>query len=188
MAHASVAPGRSGCESDFADGSTHDAQLCGGIGIGPECTDDPQLLATSVTGGYLDVPCTGEGPVGCATPLPTFEPAAKAAAVPLTIPEQTITIDHLGPQEVKLGDATLPNGVLTDASFAFAGGWPVDVALRDGRGRLDVRSSEPGGKPFENHYTHGWHPGTERVGVFLVLDVLWFEPGAQLSIRNVVVR
>jgi hypothetical protein len=172
----------------FADGSTHDSRMCGGLPSGAACEDDPHLSASSVMGGYHDVPCSGEGPTGCPTPFPSLEPTAAADAVPLAIAERTITIDGPGKQEIRLGSATLPNGVLTDASFAFADAWPTDVAIADGAGRIEVRSAEPGGKPFDNYYTHGWHPGTERVEAFLVLDVLWSEPGAQLTIKDVVVR
>jgi hypothetical protein len=82
----------------------------------------------------------------------------------------------------------LPNGVLTEASFAFADRWPADVALTDGQAFIELRSLEPNGKPFENYYTHGWHPGIERVEAVLKFNVLWAAPGAKLSIRDVVVR
>ena len=66
--------------------------------------------------------------------------------------------------------------------------WPDDVALTDGQAFIQIRSLEPGGKPFENYYTHGWRPGVERVEAFLVFNVLWAAPGAKLSIADVVVR
>lgn len=175
----------------LADGSSHDARMCGGLPSGPACTDDPRLSATSVTGpgsGYRDVPCGGEPPDGCPTPFPTFEPDAVVAATPLTIAERTIAIERHGRQEVSLGEASLPNGILTEAWFEFAEGWPDDVALAEGLGLIEVRSLEPDGKPFDNYYMHGWREGVERVEAFLILDVLWFRPGADLSIRDVVVR
>ena len=175
----------------LADGSIHDARMCGGIPSGPACTEDPRLSAASVTGpssGYRDIPCGGEPPDGCPTPFPSFEPDAVEATTPLTVAERTIAIERLGRQEVSLGQGSLPNGILTDAWFEFAEGWPDDVALAEGLGLIEVRSLEPDGKPFENYYTHGWREGIERVEAFLVFDVLWFAPGADLTIRGAVVR
>ena len=173
----------------FADGTSHDARMCGGLPSGPACMDDPRLSAASITaGGYRDVPCAGEPPDGCPTPFPSFEPEALEAAKPLTVAEVTIPIGHVGPYEVSLGKGSLPNGVLTEASFAFAVPWPSDIALTNGEAFIQVRSLEPGGKPFENYYTHGWHPGIERVEAFLIFNVVWTGPGAELGIRDVVVR
>jgi hypothetical protein len=172
-----------------ADGSTHDARMCGGLPMGAACTDDPHLEARSFTaGGYRDVPCAGEPPDGCPTPFPSFEPRALEAAMPLVVTDRTIAIERDGRHEVSLGHASLPNGILTDASFAFAESWPEDVALAGAFGWIEVRSLEPDGKPFDNYYLHGWREGVERVEAFLILDVLWFQPGATLSIRHAVVR
>ena len=173
----------------LTDGSTHDARMCGGLAMGAACTDDPRLDARTLTaGGYRDVPCAGEPPAGCPTPFPPFEPDVLDSATPLTVAERTIPIEQDGRHEVSLGTASLPNGVLTDASFAFAEGWPDDVALAGASGTIEVRSLEPDGKPFDNYYLHGWREGIERVEAFLIFEVLWFRPGATLSIRDVVVR
>jgi hypothetical protein len=172
----------------FRDGTTHDARLCGGVSIAPACTQDPTLRASSILGGYTDVPCAGEAPDSCATPHPSIEADAADAAAPLTIDERTIPIDRIGLLDIPLGEATLPNGILTEASFEFVETWPADVALAGGSGVLGIRSLEPDGKPFDNYYLHGWRPGLERVAVTLQLEVLYFEPGADLVIRNVVVR
>lgn len=173
----------------LADGSNHDARMCGGLAMGAACTDDPQLDARSLTaGGYRDVPCAGEAPDGCPTPFPSSDPDVLDAATPLFVAERTIAIDHDGRYEVSLGKASLPNGILTDASFAFEPGWPDDVALAGAFGWIEVRSLEPDGKPFDNYYLHGWREGVERVEAFVVFDVLWFAPGADLSIHDVVVR
>ena len=173
----------------LADGSSHDARMCGGLPMGAACTDESRLDARSLTaGGYRDVPCSGEAPDGCPTPFPPSEQDVLDAATPLVVADRTIAIDHDGHHEVSLGTATLPNGILTDASFAFEGGWPDDVALDGAFGWIEVRSLEAGGKPFDNYYLHGWRKGVERVEAFVVFDVLWFAPGAELSIHNVVVR
>lgn len=173
----------------LADGSTHEARMCGGLAMGAACTDDQRLDARSlIAGGYRDVPCSGEAPDGCPTPFPSSDPDVLDAATPLTIVERTIGIEHDGRHEVSLGTASLPNGILTDASFAFEEGWPDDVALAGAFGWIEVRSLEADGKPFDNYYLHGWREGIERVEAFVVFDVLWFAPGADLSIRDVVVR
>lgn len=173
----------------LADGSTHDATMCGGLPMGAACEDDPSLRAVSVTdGGYRDVPCAGEPPAGCPTPFPPSEPDVLDAATPLTVAERTIPIVQDGRHEVSLGTAALPNGILTDASFAFAERWPDDVAVARASGTIEVRSLETDGEPFDNYYLHGWREGIERVEAFLTFEVLWFRPGATLSIRDVVVR
>jgi hypothetical protein len=176
----------------FADGAPTETAMCVGIPSGPACMDDPQLVARSSIaegGGYKDVPCPdGAAPNTCGTPLPTLEPAAEAAARQLSVKQFPIPIDHVGPYEVSLGEASLPNGIATVASFEFADDWPLDVSLQEGVAQINLRSLEPDGKPFQNYYDHGWRPGVERVEAVLAFDVLWFEKGAVLDIRDVVVR
>jgi hypothetical protein len=174
----------------LADGSTRIASMDCGVASFPSCADDPHLSAGSVTGdngGYRDLPCAGDPPDGCATPVPTIDPAA-ASAKPLTIPRRDIPLDHVGDYQVRLGEATLPNGILTEASFGFADDWPPGVTISDGIVRLEVRSLEPDGKPFTNIHDHGWRAGTERVEAVLVFTVEHVDPDAVLGIRNVVVR
>jgi hypothetical protein len=174
------------------DGTTRDASMCPGVSMGPACSPDQQLVARSsiaAGGGYKDVPCPdGAEPDTCGTPLPTLEPAAEAAARQLSVRRFPIPIDHVGPYEVSLGEASLANGIATVASFEFADDWPLDVSLREGVAQIDLRSLEPDGKPFQNYFDHGWRPGVERVEAVIVFDVLWFKKGAVLDIRNVVVR
>jgi hypothetical protein len=166
----------------FTDGTTHDARMCGGIPSGPACSDEPRLESRSpVDGGYRDVPAGS-------SPLPTVAPSAVESASSIVIETVTIPIERQGEHEIVLGEGSLPNGVWTIGSFDFAEPWPDNVALRDGVARLELRSLEPDGKPFENYYMHGWRAGVERVEAALLFDVLWFQPGADLTIRNVVVR
>jgi hypothetical protein len=176
----------------FTDGSSTDARMCGGIPSGPACTDSPQLEARSSIqegGGYHDVPCPdGSPPHTCGTPLPTLQPAAVAGARSLSVARFEIPIDRRGPYEVPLGEVLLPNGIATAASFEFADAWPLDVSLGQGVAQIDLRSLEPDGKPFQNYFDHGWRPGVERVEAVLSFEVLWFEKGAVLGIRDVVVR
>ena len=165
---------------------------CGGISIySLVCSDHPSLMLVSAGGGYTDVPCGptpgGEPGSACATPLPSVDPVAARAAVPLDVPARDIAILSTGHLEIDVGRAVLPNGVLSDATFSVAD--PRTDAFRvSGPIRLDVRSLDPSRPPFENLYAHGWYPGTEEVEVFLVLDVTSFTPGATLRVRDLVVR
>ena len=99
----------------------------------------------------------------------------------------TVPIDHVGPYEVVIGAATLPNGILTEATFGFGDDWPDGVSIADASVRLEVRSKADG-RPIVNIYEHGRVDGVEPVDAVLVFDVDDFDPGASLHIRNVVVR
>ena len=175
----------------MTDGTTRLTSMDCGLGSHPACMDDPHLTVSSVTGpngGYHDIPCSGVPPDGCATPLPTTEPAAAAAARPLTIDRVDIPLDHVGPYEVRLGEASLPNGLLTEASLMLVDDWPPGVSITSGDLSIDVRSLEADGKPFSNFYVHGWREGTERVEALLVFTADHVDRGARLAIRDVVVR
>ena len=171
------------------DGSTAVAALCGGLSMDPMCGGELALRAVSVIlGGYRDVPCFDADGQDCATPHPEIEPEAAAAAEPIEVDRLDIPIDHDGPYEVRVGEGSIPNGILSDASFSFADPWPDDVRIADSTVRIEVRSLEPDGKPFDNYYLHGWREGVERVEAVLVFEVTRFEPGAILSVEDVVVR
>ncbi len=176
----------------FTDGTRTDEPMCVGIPSGPACMDEPRLEARSsidMGGGYHDVPCPdGSAPHTCGTPLPTLQPAAVAGARPLSVARIEIPIDYIGSYEVALGEALLPNGIATVASFEFADPWPLDVSLGQGVAQINLRSLEPDGKPFQNYFDHGWRPGVERAEAILAFEVLWFKKGAVLDIRDVVVR
>ena len=172
------------------DGSVHEVSMhCGGISP-IHCRDDPQLQPMSPTlAGYWDVPCTGEPPDGCASPVPSPDPEAIEAAQELRVPHLDIPIDHDGQYEVPVGEATLPNGILSVAEFKFASpDWPSDLAIAEGVVRLDIRSLDDPDRLFWNIYDHGRIEGTERVEAVLAFDVLHHDPGAVLSIADLVVR
>jgi hypothetical protein len=172
------------------DGSVHEVSMdCGGLPA-LQCRDDPRLEARTVTkGGYFDTPCPGEPPDRCATPVPPPNPKALAAATELRVARLDIPIDHDGHYEVPVGEATLPNGILSKADFGFVSPeWPTEFTIADGVVRLDVRSLGDPERPFWNIYEHGWIEGTERVEAFLVFDVLHRDAGAVLSIADLVVR
>jgi hypothetical protein len=165
----------------LADGTTHQASMCGGVDMSPPCVDNPHLTADDlIHGGYHDVP---EG----SSPVPSAAPDALAEATELRIDRLDVPIDRTGPYEVVLGEARLPNGLLTTADFALVDAWPPDLTIIDGRVSLEVRSRLDG-QPIDNIYRHGWREGTEGVEAVLMFDVFRFDPGATLSIADVVVR
>ena len=141
-------------------------------------------VRSPISGGYHDTPCSGPAPGNpCATALPTIEPSAAAAAEPLSIDGHDIPIDHAGAYSVDLGEATLPNGILTAASAEVTSSPANPLVSWDGYA-LKVTSLD-GGPPFENYYAHGWRPGVEHVRVTLSFTVLMFQPGAVIHVANV---
>jgi hypothetical protein len=153
------------------------------------CSDDPKVgLGSPTMSGYQDVPCNGEAPENpCATPLPSIEPAAAAAARALEVADLDIPIDHAGSYAIPVGEAVLPNGILSDATFGLADDSPSDVLVSSDGVFLAITSLD-GGPPFDNLYVRGWRPGTERVQATLRFTVEWFEPGAILYVRDLLVR
>jgi len=162
--------------------------MCMGIPSGPPCMDKPAWeIGSSIGGGYEDVPCAGEPPDGCATPVPSRAPDAIAAARPLRIQHLVIAVASVGRKEVRLGTATLPNGVLTVAEGQLVDPWPDGVRLSSEGIHLEIRSLVAGRPGFWNIHDHGWYPGTEAVDVFLVFEARRVDPGATIEIRDVVV-
>jgi hypothetical protein len=165
--------------------------MCGGIPSGPACADEqPEWEARGdlIGSGYHDVPCAGEPPAGCATPVPSIDVKLAADAVPIQVPSHVVSIDHAGLYEVTLGSGSLPNGILTQATYQLSDPWASDVTYRESAPRVVIRSLEPDGRPFDNVYEHGWRDGLERVEAVLLFDVKRFDPGATVEVRDVVVR
>jgi hypothetical protein len=169
-------------------GAVRKVQVCAGLPTGPACMDRPTVeIRTSIGAGYEDVTCTGEPPDGCPKPLPTLDPAAVLEAKPLRIDRRVIPVIGLGRQEIRLGTATIPNGVLTVARGRLADPWPRGVRFSSRGLWVEVRSLVPGRPAFMNLYEHGWWPATEAVDVFLVFEVRHVDPGATIEIRDIVV-
>ena len=163
--------------------------MCVGVAMGPPCTDAPTLtIGTPLDAGYHDVPCEGEAPAGCATPLPTLQPDAAAAARPLVIDRRAIPVPGPGHHEIVLGQAAIPNGVLTESRATLADPWPEGMSVGREGIRLEVRPLVPGRPEFRNIYEHGWWPGTEEVEVVLVFEARRVDPGATIELLDVVVR
>jgi hypothetical protein len=174
-------------------GSKEQSVFCG---VGGQytilCTETPEIRIGGPTldgGGYRDVPCSGENGERCATPLPSPEPKAVAAARPLDVDALDIPIDHVGHYAVEVGRAVLPNGVVSRSRFTLADPTPESFSVVPESGvQLDVRSLDDGAPPFDNYYLRGWHPGTEQVVVTLTFDVTAFSPGAVLQVRSLIVE
>lgn len=175
----------------FADGGSAEQSVgCGGVGgqYSILCTNTPEIRVGSLMNGYRDLPCAGEDGQGCATPLPTLEPAAIAAARPLKVARLDVPIDHTGHYEIEAGRASLPNGVLSRAEFFLVDKRTQAISVTNSGINLFVRPADPTGKPFDNYYSHGWQPGTEEVVAVLVFDVTRFDPGALLQVMSLAIE
>jgi len=150
------------------------------------CTETPRIQVFTPMNGYSDVPCNGEGGVGtCASPVPTIDPVVAADSIPLEVTSLIVPIDHTGAYVVDVGDAVLPNGILSEATATLANDTRSDLLIPDGV-HLEVIGED--GRPLRNAYEHGWRPGTERVHVRLTFTVDAFDPGTSLILTSVVVR
>lgn len=172
---------------ELVDGSRHAVVIsCPGIAgaYDPQCMAVPAVplgfpRGPEGGGGYTDTPEN-------ATPFPALEPVAIANARPLQVASLVVPITATGRQSVVIGTATLANGYLAEGDFSLGDPWPSDVLFNGGIS-LDVRPTA-GGEPLWNVYEHGWHPGVEEVTATITFDVVWFEPGASLSLVNLTVR
>ena len=66
--------------------------------------------------------------------------------------------------------------------------WPTNISIADGVVSLVVRSLDDPTRAFMNVHEHGRVAGVERVEAVLIFDVLRYDAGALLSVRDVVVR
>jgi len=167
------------------------------------CTETPEIeLILPDQYGYHDVPCNGEPertaspaeelanqtiPPTCPTPFPSPDLATAAAEQPLLVPSIDIPIDHVGEYHVGLGHGTLANGILEVTTMQASDPQPSRFFLRGGIW-LELTSLRPGGLPFDNYFLHGRVDGTEPFSAQLRFEVMAFDPGAVLQIRDVVIR
>ena len=164
---------------------------CGGGGIGwmfnELCSNAPPVFVTVPDrSGHGDIPCPGEPPDGCTTPVPSIDPGLLDRGVPLRIPTLSVPLDHVGAYEVPVGLATLPNGMLTEASLDLVEMEQVDFLLEDGRVYLQIFGED--GDELGFGYTHDRQDGLSQVEARIVFEVTSYEPGTVLHFRNVVVR
>jgi hypothetical protein len=171
----------------FADGVVAEHGIsCYGVGreLSLLCADPPAIY---LAGGVdHDIPCPGEPPDGCATPVPTIDPATLAGAMALEVSDFEIPLPRVGHYDVLLGTAILPNGVLSQADYGLVESHQAGFLLEGSVVRLVVR--DPSGHELGNVYTTRWTAGVVEVTVSLVFDVVEVDPGTSLHVRDVSVR
>jgi hypothetical protein len=177
---------------ELADGRTVEAEVRCGIGNSDaqECNDTgmPPISAWSST-IHGDVPC-GDDPSNCTVSLPAFpspDPATVASARPMELLDLSIPIGELGHQEVEIGRAGLPNGILSEIDIDPGRDPTIAVFGTDGVA-LHVRPTDPTRPPFNDAYERGTIEGVEEVAVYLVFDVIDTTQNATLPIARIVVR
>ena len=157
-------------------GATRDSALA--------CNPNARL---GISGGLdHDVPCATEAIETCATLPPSPRPAVQALARPLRVPSLDIPLDHLGSYEVDVGDAGLPDGVLSTRSGSLAEPNPETFWIAEGIG-IDVRPVDPTRPPVGSVYREGFD-GVEPVKVFLTFDVTELTSPSVLQVRDLVVE
>jgi hypothetical protein len=175
----------------LGDGSRRSIDLRCMLMVGPRssdrvCSADPQVW---IAGGVSrDTPC-GPAPGGdasCATLPPDPRPATVKASRPLQVPILDVPLDHLGHYEVLVGQATIPDGALSERAATLAEPRPTDFWI-DPYIEIEVRPDIPGRFPIDASYANRFD-GPEPVHVYLVFDVVELEPGAVLQVRDLVVR
>jgi len=159
---------------------------CIGIPNGPNDAACQEPFVEIRGGANHDVPCEGEPPDGCATPI-VLDPEAVAAARPLRLAAFDIPLERLGHHEVEVGRVGLPNGYVTELQAAVGDAHPTDFWVGDAI-RLELRPTDPDRPPFGNVYERGTIEGVEEAGVWLVFDVTELSPGAILRVVDIAVR
>lgn len=170
----------------LANGSTLvQAVDCVGIPSGPDDAVCQEPRLTVVSQVDHDVPCAGEPPDGCPSPI-VPDAAAVALSKPLQVPRVDVPIDAIGHREVKVGDLTVPNGYVSAVEARVVNDQPTDFWISDTI-LLDLRP-DPGRPPFGNVYNRPLVDGVEHAELWLVFDVSEASPGAVLHLADVVAR
>jgi hypothetical protein len=161
-------------------------------GVGPPtltCSENPGIQAEDLhAAGYWDVPCAGEAPDGCASPVPLSTGAAAAGGRELAIDVLDVPVGPAGHREVEIGTAVLVDGIVQEARFAIVDQAQEGFLLDPGVVRMELRSTIDGRPPFQNVYERGTFDGPEEVRVFLVFDVVEAAPDAVIRVSGVLVR
>ena len=119
-----------------------------------------------------------------ATTLP--QAGCQAIARPLRVASLDIPLDHLGPYEVEVGEAGLPDGVLSTRSATLADPSPETFWIAPFI-EIDVRPVDPARPPIGSVYRDPFD-GVEPVKVFLVFDVTELKSASVLQVRNLLVE
>ena len=117
-------------------------------GVGPPtltCSETPGIQAADLhAAGYWDVPCAGEAPDGCASPVPLPTGAAADVGRELAIDALDIPVGPAGHREVEIGTAVLVNGVVQEARFSIVDQVQDGFLLDPGVVRMELRSTIDG--------------------------------------------
>jgi hypothetical protein len=179
-----------GVRFERADGTSVLSEVY--CGVGPPtltCSETPGIQALDLHGaGYWDVPCAGEAPDACATPIPKPTGVAAAAGRELKIDAIAVLVGSVGHREVEIGRAILADGIVQEARFSVADQTQVGFLLDPGLVRMELRSTVPGRPPFDNAYNRGSFKGPEEVRVVLVFDVSETGQDAVIHVTDVLVR
>jgi len=174
---------------ESADGtSVRSDVFCGPGAPTLVCSDTPGIQIVDLHSGYWDVPCAGEAPDGCATPVPFPTGAAADVGRELRIASVDVPVGPIGHHEVVLGTAVLVNGIAQEGTFTVNDQLQDGFLLDPGIVRLELRSTIAGRPPFDNIYSRGTFDGPEEVRVFLVFDVAEASDSAVLHVQNVLVK
>jgi hypothetical protein len=170
---------------ELADGtSVVEPVVCVGVPGGPGdavCQEPRLAIATNVD---HDVPCSGEPPEGCPSPI-VPDPAAVQAARPLRLPALVVPIEGLGRHEVELGRVGLPNGYVTRLDATIVNDQPTDFWITSWI-RLELRPEDAARPPFGNVYMRPLADGVEDATAWLVFEVTEASPGAVLELADIV--
>jgi hypothetical protein len=171
----------------LADGERASTEVwCLGVGSQSDRSCQPDARITLSTGVDGDVPCAGEPPAGCATRPPPPRATSVDASAPMVIASLEVPIDHVGPYEIEIGAASLPDGALSVRTATLADPQPIDYWIDEGI-RIEVRPDISGRPPIGSVFRDPFD-GPESVHVFLVFDVVEFEPGAVLRLTDIEIR
>jgi hypothetical protein len=161
-------------------------------GPGPStlvCSENPAIDAIDLHGaGYWDVPCTGEAPNGCPSPIPTPTGAEAEVGRELRIATLDLPVGSKGHREVEIGRAVLVDGIVQDARFSIVDQTQNGFLLDPGVIRMELRSTIAGRPSFDNAYQRGTFRGPEEIRIMLVFDVAETNPDAVIHILDVLVR
>ena len=139
-------------------------------------------------GGHIDhdVPCTSEAIESCATLPPSPRPAVQAVARPLLVASLDIPLDHLGPYELEVGEAGLPDGALSVILASLGEPSPKSFWIAAGIG-IELRPVDPARPEVGSVYRDPFD-GVEPVKVFLVFEVTELKSPSVLQVRGLVVQ
>jgi hypothetical protein len=179
-----------GVRFGLADGtSVRSDVFCGVASPSLVCSESPGIEAIDLhAAGYWDVPCAGEAPDGCASPVPLPTGAPADVGRELAIHALDIPVAPAGHREVEIGTAVLVNGVVQEARFSSVDQIQHGFQLDPGVVRMELRSMIDGRPPFQNFYERGTFDGPEEVRVLLVFDVVEAAPGGVIHVTDVLVR